>query len=911
MSDSAYRILEGKIMPGDRLGHFELMGYIGGGGMGRVFRAFDTRLARPVALKILSPDQAADEETRLRFQNEAQSAARLDHDNIARVYHVGEDRNLHYIVFEFIEGVNVRTLVERSGPLSLADAVSYTLQIAEALAHVSQRDVVHRDIKPSNVLITPEGRVKLIDMGLARLKQADPAAADLTASGVTLGTFDYISPEQARDPRNADVRSDLYSLGCTFFFMLTGRPPFPEGTVLQKLLQHQGDQPPDVRQFRPELPEQFARVLRKMLAKDPRHRYGTPAELVDDLVALAEEVGLRPVGRDGRIWAGLPQPKVSFLHRHLPWIAPVATLVCIVLLLDLFWSLEARRGQRQPPSSPSAQEEALDGWLGLDDSTAAVGDGSASETNTTRETEPPRSLPEVASPVAPHLPAGAAQARPDQGGGVAASGSKSAALQARPREQLPALLGNGPWDQFSSGRSHAEGLPFDPLRGGWSVAGGTLPGFGMELDDLQLWGQLFGTWGGATSPAVASLPAEAAPRRTGLLVVGEAAEGGNQFATLGAACSAAVNGDVIELRFNGPREEKPIKLANLRVTIRAGEGYHPLIVFHPTEPDPVKYARSMLTLTAGRLTLMNLSLELHVPREVPAENWSLLETRGAQAVRLEKCSLTIRNASGQLAAYHEEVAFFRAKSVPGADAVLGDAAAAASTPVATIELVDCIARGEAVFLQAEDLQPVRLLWENGLLVTTERLLTADGGEEPPRPGEVYEVDLRHVTAVVRGGLCRLSDSSLGPYQLAAEIRCANSIFIGTVGKPLVEQEGVQAADTLRRRITFNGDRNFYEGMDVFWTIDDLNPDTPPQSMDFEAWRAHWGPQRENLPSRAPLGWKKLPEPGRPVHAHTPDDYTLSDAVSNPALGAASDGHHAGCQPERLPQPLPAAEKTGK
>ena len=127
--------------------------------------------------------------------------------------------------------------------------------------------MVHRDIKPSNVLITPDGRVKLIDMGLARLRVADPAVADLTASGVTLGTFDYISPEQARDPRNADIRSDIYSLGCTFFFMLAGRPPFPEGTVLQKLLQHQGDQPPDIQEVRPELPAESSRVLQKMMQR--------------------------------------------------------------------------------------------------------------------------------------------------------------------------------------------------------------------------------------------------------------------------------------------------------------------------------------------------------------------------------------------------------------------------------------------------------------------------------------------------------------------------------------------------------------------------------------------------------------------------------------------------------------------
>ena len=209
----------------------------------------------------LSKVQSGDEETLRRFKNEAQSAARLDHENIGRVYYVGEDRGLNYIVFEFIEGENLRDVVIRRGSAAAhRRPLSYTLQVADALAHAAERDVVHRDIKPSNVLITPDGRAKLVDMGLARLHQVEHADNDLTASGVTLGTFDYISPEQARDPRHADVRSDLYSLGCTLYFMLSGRPPFPEGTVLQKLLQHQADEPPDPRHLAcPDVPEDLSR----------------------------------------------------------------------------------------------------------------------------------------------------------------------------------------------------------------------------------------------------------------------------------------------------------------------------------------------------------------------------------------------------------------------------------------------------------------------------------------------------------------------------------------------------------------------------------------------------------------------------------------------------------------------------
>ncbi len=186
-------------------------------------------------------------------------------------------------------------------------------------------------------------------MGLARLREINSAAADLTASGITLGTFDYISPEQARDPRNADVRSDLYSLGCTFFYMLTGRPPFPGGTVLQKLLQHQGDQPPDVRQFRPELPEGVARVLRRTLAKEPRHRYADPAEMVTDLLVLAHEAGIHPGMAGRKSWMAEERPAAALVRRHLPWAAPLAAFLLMVLLLNRVWAPVASQEVLPPP----------------------------------------------------------------------------------------------------------------------------------------------------------------------------------------------------------------------------------------------------------------------------------------------------------------------------------------------------------------------------------------------------------------------------------------------------------------------------------------------------------------------------------------------------------------------------------
>jgi len=317
-------------VPGDVVDGFLLEEAIGVGGMGAVFRARDTRLDREVALKLLPPDQANDAEIVPRFYQEGRSAARLDHENIARVFSIGQDGPFHYIAFEYIEGMTVRQRVETSGALPVSEAVQIALQIAQALVHACERGVVHRDIKPSNMIIRPDGRAKLVDMGLARRFERG-GDHGLTQSGMTLGTFDYISPEQARDPRDVDVRSDLYSLGCTLFHMLTGRPPFPGGTVLQKLIQHQEDAPPDVRTLNPTVPVELANIIAKLMAKDRDRRYQTPEHLLRDLLGVAGAIGLSTV--PSSFPSGHDDGRQPGWERHLVWLVPAFGLVAVVAAL--------------------------------------------------------------------------------------------------------------------------------------------------------------------------------------------------------------------------------------------------------------------------------------------------------------------------------------------------------------------------------------------------------------------------------------------------------------------------------------------------------------------------------------------------------------------------------------------------
>jgi eukaryotic-like serine/threonine-protein kinase len=326
------------MLEGKQLDHFAVETMIGGGGMGAVFRGVDNRLDRVVAVKVI-PASKRDPETLRRFRLEAQAAARLDHPNIARVYYVGEANQWNYIVFEFIDGINIRDLVDLEGPLSIDDAVFYTRQVAEALQHAHERDVVHRDVKPSNLLVTANGIAKLVDMGLARDTSLDKSTADATASGVTLGTFDYISPEQARNPRDADVRSDLYSLGCTLFFMLTGHPPFPDGTALQKLLNHGSQPPPDPRGWREDISDQLYEVMMKLMAKRPADRYQKPRDLVNDLLMLAELENLPRSQGPSTLMVSPSVAQRSLLESNLPWIVAVSFLLGSTLWLQSLQTL--------------------------------------------------------------------------------------------------------------------------------------------------------------------------------------------------------------------------------------------------------------------------------------------------------------------------------------------------------------------------------------------------------------------------------------------------------------------------------------------------------------------------------------------------------------------------------------------
>ena len=315
------------------IGSYRIQSPLGEGGMGMVFKAIQPKLERVVALKVIRPQVlAARPEILSRFHREAKAIAQLNHPNVVILFDADEINNTHFIAMEYVEGQTLEKMVRTQGPMSIRQACEYMRQSALGLQHAYEVGLVHRDIKPSNILVSQKassgeargssmriarptlvtvrdrermtqtaasstrlpqgwGQVKILDMGLARLTdgidedRATPECTPLTRAGALLGTPDFIAPEQARDARQVDIRADIYSLGCTFYYLLTGKPPFPGGTDVQKLIRHQSEKAYPIEELRPGIPGEVSKILNRMLEKRPDDRYSTPRHLAEALDA--------------------------------------------------------------------------------------------------------------------------------------------------------------------------------------------------------------------------------------------------------------------------------------------------------------------------------------------------------------------------------------------------------------------------------------------------------------------------------------------------------------------------------------------------------------------------------------------------------------------------------------------------
>jgi serine/threonine protein kinase len=264
------------------LGQYIILDRLGEGGMGEVFRARHRSMGRIVALKVLKKERLAKPNAIRRFGREMQAAARLSHPNIVVAYDADSVGDYHFFAMEYVDGVDLSNLIKQRGPVALPHAASYIRQAALGLQHAHEQGMVHRDIKPSNLLVSRDGAtIKILDVGLARIGDPDDEAVSyLTQTGKIVGTADYIAPEQARNSHRADIRSDIYSLGCTLYYIVAGKVPFPGGgTIVERLLRHLREDPVPLRSVAPEVPENFAEVVHRMIRRNPDERYQTPTEV--------------------------------------------------------------------------------------------------------------------------------------------------------------------------------------------------------------------------------------------------------------------------------------------------------------------------------------------------------------------------------------------------------------------------------------------------------------------------------------------------------------------------------------------------------------------------------------------------------------------------------------------------------
>ncbi|MFG0286552.1 MAG: serine/threonine-protein kinase [Rhodopirellula sp. JB044] len=279
----ASKLLSGKSR-GFFLGAYKLLRPLGRGGMGMVYLGEHQVMKRQMALKVLPPDALKDTRRIERFKEEARASAQLDHINIVRAYDFNEAGNKLYIVMEFVDGIDLHQIIVRDGIMSYDAALDAITQACEGLVHAHERGVIHRDIKPSNLMLRSDGVVKVSDMGLARIGWSE--ADDNQESKRLMGTADFVAPEQALNSKTVDARADIYSLGCTWHFLLTGKPPFRGDSVAQRLAKHQTAPIPDVRQTRSDCPEAVAMLLKRMMAKKPAERPSSAADLLNQLQRL-------------------------------------------------------------------------------------------------------------------------------------------------------------------------------------------------------------------------------------------------------------------------------------------------------------------------------------------------------------------------------------------------------------------------------------------------------------------------------------------------------------------------------------------------------------------------------------------------------------------------------------------------
>ncbi|TWT83085.1 Serine/threonine-protein kinase PrkC [Planctomycetes bacterium CA13] len=347
------------------IGEYEVVRPLGRGGMGSVYLARHTKLGREVALKVLATHRLSDPRMRQRFEAEMRAVGQLSHPNIVTAHDAREIEGTAVLVTEFIDGLDLGQLVQSTGPLRIADACEVVRQVAIALAYTDSQGFVHRDIKPSNIMLSRSGEVKLLDLGLARFEYGDPDHPEITGTGQTMGTADYIAPEQVTDSRSVDIHADIYSLGCTLMKLLTGSAPFADEdheTPFAKMTAHVSTPAPRLKQWLPDAPKELASLVDSMLQKDPKKRPQTPIEIAERLAPFTSGNDLQRLGQTKYVPAPVP-PRITQTqpsrNRRVPiWVAVAAGLLGLIvgIIMGITITIEYPDGTKAQINAPAGSQ---------------------------------------------------------------------------------------------------------------------------------------------------------------------------------------------------------------------------------------------------------------------------------------------------------------------------------------------------------------------------------------------------------------------------------------------------------------------------------------------------------------------------------------------------------------------------
>jgi serine/threonine protein kinase len=457
------------------LGTYKLMGHLGTGGMSSVYLAEHTMMHCLRAIKVLPTSRVDDSSYLARFKQEAVAAGQLNHSNIVQTFDIGEQNGTHYIVMEYVEGRDLQNLVKESGSIEFETAANYLRQAAEGLGYAHHKGLIHRDIKPANLLVDNRGVVKLLDLGLARFVDQKMPSLTIAHDENVLGTADYLAPEQAVDSHGVDSRADIYSLGCTFYYLLTGHPPFPTGTLPQRIYMHQNKAPASIYEDRPDAPQALVDLCLRMMAKTPEARCQTGEEVA---TALAAWLAARNSGSAGGGGGGNGEPRG---RRPLPprrgatALAPPPRREKPSDTLADFDSETIKGGPASRPQSVfnPAKAEARGGEPKLSDSrggipTLPTGDSSVRKgprkaSDSDRSLTPPRGLPRAQSLSAA---AGAKGDEPDS----ALVGSRNTSTGIRKSDSSPTERRSG-GDRRAGAKKHSASAPLPKWLWPWGVLG--------------------------------------------------------------------------------------------------------------------------------------------------------------------------------------------------------------------------------------------------------------------------------------------------------------------------------------------------------------------------------------------------------------------------------------------------------